>query len=1602
MNNSRVAQDLKIEKVLTQFELAWRKEDRPEIEEWLGRYVDLDRKKLFRELLICEIDLRKTDSGSPICSEYVQKFPKFESLIVDVFLHEFSDSTSGSNPVANDQTVAADGSTERRAKQERGVGDHCSSLPASQIGSYQLIERVGRGGMGDVFRAFDIKLKREVAIKLIHRDGTKDEILLKRFEREANTVAKLEHAGIVPVFDYGFDNDSWYIVMPLLQGGTLGEPWPTRTFDRRTFLAKIAVVVDALQYAHEQGVIHRDIKPRNILLDNDYQPKLCDFGLAKVVGGEGLTMTSQVFGTPAYMSPEQLERSGNVGPGTDIHAVGAILYKEFTGRIPYHADTFEAVAIRIREDTPLSIRETDTTIDRDLETITMKCLAKRPQDRYVTAAALADDLRRFLEGRPVKARPVNGAVRLYRWSLRKPVLATLIGTACILALVSMAAALMFYQNASQSKQIANFAEQRRVKAVAATEQERTLREMAEVALADARDAAKLAEAQQYRATFKSIQMAKRLGNFGEAAMAVGNLTELGGSLDSEWLQREFAPVVNRGDSIPTANWGLYDQAIDPQRKLLATADRAGQLIVWSLETELPVRKLVVVDKHPESARLLPRWKLFDGDKKDPATTIRKLKFFSSLAWKSDTQIWTTDHEGALSEFEVGTGRRKLIRQSDEPFSFVRFNSARDKAVVINASGKVDLLDSAGELIRSMEFGQAVSHAIYSSELDAWIFGGFEGKLSLLSVELEELESIDMNLPIHDARAWRVGNEVQILGTVGSEPIFRFSVSNRDKIELKRMPDLDQPDRAEGCEFRQVIVDQAKDQIVALDTSGRLGIWSLPNSRFQLAISKMPRRDIRAPGIDRRRSLDPLEARTCWFLNLGMPHVEATDCMGTFRRFDLSKTTDPIEWESLKTSLGKEPRLAYFRENAGRVWSLNKDGKLMVVSMAKDAVLAEVENAHAGGRADILVLRNGDVVTAGGDQYLKLWRYVAGEIRELRRIEGPHELLSVAVQEDVDFVASVNAKGNVNVWKWSNGELLHTLAFDDGEPVKDESRKDLPIKILTGEIAFSDTGKYLAAFGSWQDFTVFETETFKMVPCRWTNNAGDGGIAFAFSPTVEHRYIFADTISPSAGVLATDAYSADEKIKSFFSSRLRGKSGRMSEFVKTHDGLRMVGLSPRRISFRSPDHFVLMGEIPCPVSSEGSIAIGEADSTIAVADKDGALHWCEVKPSIESFNSGQTLNGIVHWLQQSDTLPSERLFTDTYYYLQSDSDENLAKTLYAGSGEVTSPLRKLHVLRKRNGIWNVDALKFDGDTDGPIVAAKLFRAPDGKLVSVIRQGQPELGAYSGRVLLAYESDDLSPWKTEVVQTIGNTGFYPYVLFDQKGRVESLIHFDHWYQRLLMATRGKMPGDWSTKPLVGGEGVELRGSVTSDGRHQFLMRRLLGWDSIEPTRFASWPPDAKFTTLPGKGKFPFVMSDQRVVSFDPENGEVYVRNEDGSWSLIAKNNHTKLRNWPAMLQGDKLAWCRVDGRSVTMPCLDLKLAIEETQKAGQAIDTGHSAWRVHQIKLDDPIAEATETALNITKDGRLQTMLYRQGSGAYLAVVESVEKFNPDSKGVADGN
>jgi serine/threonine-protein kinase len=310
-----------------------------------------------------------------------------------------------------------------------------TSLP--QVHGYELQEAVGRGGMGIVYRARHVRLDRLVALKmlLVGACATPDE--RARFQREAEAVARLKHPNIVQVYDVGDSAGQPYFTMELVDGGSLAQALSGTPQPARQVAVLVATLAEAVHAAHQGGIVHRDLKPANILLTADGTPKVVDFGLARHFEGEALTMTGARIGTPSYMAPEQvIAKAGTIGPAADIYSLGALLYEMLTGRPPFRGESAAETQRQVIDDEPVPPSRLITRVPRDVETICLKCLSKEPNRRYASAAALADDLRRFVEGRPLQARPVGRAERTWRWCRRNPTLAALLFTA--LALVGLA------------------------------------------------------------------------------------------------------------------------------------------------------------------------------------------------------------------------------------------------------------------------------------------------------------------------------------------------------------------------------------------------------------------------------------------------------------------------------------------------------------------------------------------------------------------------------------------------------------------------------------------------------------------------------------------------------------------------------------------------------------------------------------------------------------------------------------------------------------------------------------------------------------------------------------------------------------------------------------------------------------------------------------------------------------------------------------------------------------------------------------------------------------------------------------------------------------
>jgi serine/threonine-protein kinase len=399
------------------------------------------------ELIFGEFLLRRRRGEAPQVSEYQIRFPQHADwLAKQVALHEALHSGSeGQSPTSADEQTPLP------------VAAAPSPSGWPQVAGYEILAEVGRGGMGVVYRARQTALDRLVALKVVLAgDHASDEGLV-RFHREAQAVARLQHPGIVQIYEIGASGGLPFLALEYIAGGSLSQRLAGTPLPGREAAQLVAALADAVHHAHERGIVHRDLKPANVLLAGDgsppspalpvvpttkvpsqaapgpsrlagLTPKISDFGLAKRLDAPaGLTQSGAIVGTPSYMAPEQAHgRSKDVRPAADVYALGAVLYEALTGRPPFKAAQAVDTLLQVISDEPVPPRRLQPKVPRDLDTICLKCLQKLPARRYPSALALAEDLRRFLGGKPIQARPTPAWERARKWAGRHPAWAGLI------------------------------------------------------------------------------------------------------------------------------------------------------------------------------------------------------------------------------------------------------------------------------------------------------------------------------------------------------------------------------------------------------------------------------------------------------------------------------------------------------------------------------------------------------------------------------------------------------------------------------------------------------------------------------------------------------------------------------------------------------------------------------------------------------------------------------------------------------------------------------------------------------------------------------------------------------------------------------------------------------------------------------------------------------------------------------------------------------------------------------------------------------------------------------------------------------------------------
>jgi WD40 repeat protein len=560
------------------------------------------------------------------------------------------------------------------------------------VPGYELLEEIARGGMGIVYRARQLDPHRTVALKMLLPQQLGSPQMAERFRLEVRALTELEHPAILPVHQTGEHNGLPFFTMKLATGGTLAQRKAQLVGNWRGISQLLATLADAVQFAHDRGVLHRDLKPSNILFDQQNRPYVSDFGLAKLANADAdLTRSVDFLGTPHYVAPEIATRSARQATtASDIYSLGAILYELLCGRPPFEAESVPALLKKIVEEEPVlksqipNPKSQIETVPRDLEVICLKCLAKEPGRRYGSARALADDLRRWLGGEPILARPVTSAERAWKWMRRNPVLATLTA-ALMLSLIGGGFGLW-----RSDRQV-----RRALKAtrIAENQSQQSLRD------------ALLAQS-------RALGAAHASGQRWAALEALAQAARIGPSLE---LRNEAAAALARPDWREVRR---FPANISPMSSSVAfTSDLEGYFVPEASGgfTLRSTKDQKVIASFPDISRKPARWFVVSPDDREVAAVMNdyRVEVWSVGAAKPRLTLHGIQRRPASAEFHpdgvtvagyvLGEGaflqkgdKRRTLESTNDWAIFMRFDPAGERLAVVRDPGGVEMWRCTGE------------------------------------------------------------------------------------------------------------------------------------------------------------------------------------------------------------------------------------------------------------------------------------------------------------------------------------------------------------------------------------------------------------------------------------------------------------------------------------------------------------------------------------------------------------------------------------------------------------------------------------------------------------------------------------------------------------------------------------------------------------------------------------------------------------------------------------------------------------------------------------------------------------------------------------------
>jgi len=717
----------RIDEVCRRFEAAWREGRQPRVEDYLVDVSHEGRPALRAELEALERELRPSEetiarfNSGPAAATEPRTAPS-PSLVAEAPTIAPGPPPTGPIPGDAPSSVHA-ASTIPPVDQPRFphdqptaavLGQDLSATPGASeptriryFGDYEITRELARGGMGVVFRARQMSLNRTVALKMILAGQLANDTDVKRFYTEAEAAANLDHPGVVPIYEVGQHEGQHYFSMGFVEGQSLAQRLVDGPLPPREAAALMVKVAEAIEYAHGRGVIHRDLKPGNILLDRSGSPRVTDFGLAKKLQGDsGLTGSGQIMGTPSYMPPEQAGANrGEVGPAADVYALGATLYALVTGRPPFQAATPMDTVLQVISDEPIPPRRLNASVPLDLDTICLRCLEKEPKRRYGSARGLAEDLGRWLRGEPIEARPVGRWERAAKWARRRPAAATLAVVCCAMALTLVGTAVAWRYNGLLRRALVSETAQR-----AEAERQRTLAKDRELAARRYQYAADIALA---RGSWDQGGLARTVALLDRhrpepgaedlrgfewhylRRLAQGGRITLRGSSVGALSAIAFAPDSTTLTSVLTQE-GVPASSFDPGAagELTGRKVEGCEATVWDLATRRPLSSTQMPEPENRMRSLAPDGKTLAITRRELVT--RKVQGPNGQA--SLLSTWVDD----LSAWDVVNGKPRNLLKGLDTDPAVAFTPDGRTLAVLSRDRSIRMLDAlSGEPRRTL-------------------------------------------------------------------------------------------------------------------------------------------------------------------------------------------------------------------------------------------------------------------------------------------------------------------------------------------------------------------------------------------------------------------------------------------------------------------------------------------------------------------------------------------------------------------------------------------------------------------------------------------------------------------------------------------------------------------------------------------------------------------------------------------------------------------------------------------------------------------------------------------------------------------------------------